>query len=222
MAMKNIIFDFDGTLADTAPLIVATMQKSIEDMGLPFRNDDQIKATIGLRLEEIPSNLGYEIENIGDTFGSIYRKNFEELKYEIQVRLFEGVKETLTILKEKGYKMAIATSRSQRSVLELTESLGIQEYFDYLLGGDNVLEGKPNPESIFKILKDRNWKIEDTIMIGDMAVDILMGRKAGTKTCGVTYGNGKAAKLKEAGANFIIDSIRALTVILEEEVKEER
>lgn len=222
MAMKNIIFDFDGTLADTAPLIVATMQKSIEDMGLPFRNDDQIKATIGLRLEEIPSNLGYEIENIGETFGSIYRKNFEELKYEIQVRLFEGVKETLTILKEKGYKMAIATSRSQRSVLELTESLGIQEYFDYLLGGDNVLEGKPNPESIFKILKDRNWKIEDTIMIGDMAVDILMGRKAGTKTCGVTYGNGKAAQLKEAGASFIIDSIKALTVILEEEVKEER
>lgn len=200
----NIIFDFDGTLADTSRLIVATMQKSIEDYGLPYRNAEQIKATIGVRLEEIPSILWPGITGLGEPFAAIYRENFEKLKDEIQVELFPGVKETLALLLDKGCQMAIATSRGHKSVKELTEQLGIRDYFDYMLGGDNVSEGKPNPESIYKILKDMDWNKENTMMVGDMSVDILMGKNAGVSTCGVIYGNGKELELKEAGADFII------------------
>ena len=213
--IKNIIFDFDGTLADTSKLIVATMQKSILDYGLPFRNEEQIKATIGVRLEEIPSILWPLFTGIGEPFATIYRKNFEELKDKIPVTLFRGVKETLSKLKEGGYKMAIATSRSHRSVEELTKQLGIRDCLAYLLGGNDVSEGKPNPESIFKILSEMDWKKDETMMVGDMAIDILMGKNAEIKTCGVTYGNGKTLELEETGADYIISDFSKLADIIQ-------
>ena len=77
--IRNLIFDFDGTIADTSKLIVATMQKSIGIAKLPYRNEDQIKATIGYRLEEIPSILWPDlssIKNFGESVAAIYRKNF--------------------------------------------------------------------------------------------------------------------------------------------------
>ena len=200
----NFIFDFDGTLADTSELIVATMQKSIKEMGLPFKNEGEIKATIGVRLEEIPSILWPEHEKIGDTFATLYRKHFEMTKKEITVKLYPGVKETLKALKEKGHNLAIATSRSRRSVEELALQLSILDEFDYMLGGDEVSEGKPHAESIYKILQTSGWKKEDTVMVGDMAVDIQMGKAADVRTCGVSYGNGNTTDLKDAGSQEII------------------
>lgn len=202
--INNIIFDFDGTLADTSKLIVATMQKSARDCGLPFRTEERIKATIGVRLEEIPALLWPSFNGLGESFADVYRKNFELLKDTYPVCVFPGVRETLSRLKEKGYKIAIATSRSHRSVEELTNQLGIKDYFSYFLGGNDVSEGKPHPESINKILRETGWKSDETLMVGDMSVDIMMGKNAGIDTCGVTYGNGNRLELEKAGADYII------------------
>ena len=212
--IKNIIFDFDGTLADTSKLIVATMQKSIYDYGLPFRNEKEIRSTIGVRLEEIPSILWPSFKDLGKPFAKIYRNNFEELKDKIPVTLFPGVKDTLSKLKTDGYQMSIATSRSHRSVEELTGQLGVKDNFVYLLGGDDVEAGKPDPESINKTLIEMSWLPDETMMVGDMKVDILMGKNAGTATCGVDNGNGNAEELKETGADFIISKFPELIKIL--------
>ena len=213
--IKNIIFDFDGTLADTSHLVVATMQKSIKELGLPFRNDAQIKSTIGIRLEEIPTILWPSKKDISESFAKIYRKNFEELKDIIPITLFPGVKETLLKLKTREYQMAIATSRSHQSVDELTGQFGIKDCFVVVVGGNDVTDGKPNPESINKILAEETWKPNETIMVGDMTVDIIMGKNAGVKTCGVTYGNGKTLDLEKAGADLLISDFSIIPDILE-------
>ena len=212
--VKNLIFDFDGTLADTSKLIVATMQRSVEQYGLPYRNEEQIRATIGVRLEEIPSILWPHFMNLGKPFATVYRRNFEYLKNEIPVTLFPNVKETLADLKKEGLNMAIATSRSKKSVVELTVQFGIKEYFDCMVGGNEVAEGKPNPESIFRILKDENWNVDETMMVGDMTVDILMGKNAGVLTCGVSYGNGKRLELEDTGANYVVASFPEIKDVL--------
>lgn len=212
--IRNFIFDFDGTLADTSQLIVSTMQKSIEECKLPFRSEDEIKATIGVRLEEIPSILWHDKTGIGEWFANVYRKNFERIKEEIKVSLYPKVQETLSVLKEREYGLVIATSRSKRSVIELAEILGIKGYFDFLLGGDNVSEGKPNPESIYMILEKMKWNPSETMMTGDMPVDILMGKNAGIETCGVTYGNSKETDLKEAGTDYIIKDFSEILNII--------
>lgn len=208
--IKNIIFDFDGTLADTSNLIVATMQKTNEDLGLPYRTAEQIKTTIGVRLEEIPFLLWPNITGLGESFGKIYRENFEKIKNEIPIKLFPGVAETLSKLKEEGYSLALATSRSHKSAVELTQQLGIQDYLNYIVGGDDVLEGKPNPESIYKILKELRCWPDESMMVGDMLVDVKMGKNAGVKTCAVTYGNGDELELKESGADYIFSDFSDL------------
>ena len=207
---RNLIFDFDGTIADTSGLIVATMQKTIDDLHLPSRSDDEIKSTIGVRLHEIPSVLWPELPNLGKIVADTYRQNFDLLKTSVPVNLFRGVEETLFDLKKLGIDMAVATSRSHQSVEELTIKLGIREYFTMLLGGNDVLKGKPDPESIFKILGELAWNENETMMVGDMPVDVLMGKNAGLRTCGVTYGNGSEQDLIMAGADLIISRFQEL------------
>ena len=211
--MKNLIFDFDGTLADTWPLIEAVMMRLIQEMNLPSRTVDEIKTTIGLKLEEAPLILWPDKHDIKDQFVTTYRRIFEEIKDKVDIGLFPGVKETLETLKNSGHRMAIATSRTTQSAEELTRRLGIRDYFDCVLGADKVVNGKPHPETVEKILAEMGWQPGESIMVGDMGVDIKMGRSAGLSTCGVTFGNGKIEDLEAAGADLIIDEFDRLILV---------
>ena len=207
MRIKNIIFDFDGTLADTASLIVATMQSCMRDLNLPVRSEEECRSTIGMRLEEIPSRLWPDISNIGERYSQTYRKNFDELKKTFVLECFPGVTETLKRLNAEGYNLAIATSRNRQSLKELLASLGIGDCFHALVAGDDVTEGKPSPEPVLRILLQMGWKPDATLVVGDMDVDILMGKSAGCHTCGVTYGNGSPQELTDAGADKVVENI---------------
>lgn len=203
--VRNLIFDFDGTIADTAPLIIATMQASISEMGLPPLTDDVCRASIGLRLEEIPAVLWPDIPDLGKRYAATYRRIFDELKRPLKVQCFMGVIDTLRQLHTEGYNMAIASSRHRSSLEEYVNGFGMAGWFDMLVGGDDVVNGKPQPEPVEKILKAQGWNAADTLVVGDAAVDIQMGRSAGAYTCGVTYGNGTRRDLEDAGSDFIID-----------------
>ena len=85
MDFKNIIFDFDGTLADTTANILATMHQTISELGLPPRTDDECRATIGLRLEDIPPVLWPEVQDISEKYAATYRRIFEEVKKKLRV-----------------------------------------------------------------------------------------------------------------------------------------
>ena len=92
--------------------------------------------------------------------------------------------------------------------------MGITDYISYLIGADDVQEAKPKPEPVLKTLVAMHYTANETLVVGDMAVDILMGANAGAKTCGVTWGNGTREEFKEAGADFIIDRMEELIRIV--------
>lgn len=83
-----------------------------------------------------------------------------------------------------------------------------------LVGGGEVKNGKPAPDPVNLILVSQGWINIETLVVGDMAVDILMGKGAGAATCGVTYGNGSIVELKEAGADYMISDFMELTRIV--------
>ena len=209
--VRNIIFDFDGTLADTAPLIIATMQAAIRELDLPLRTNEECRASIGLRLEYIPAALWPGLPDLSARYAAAYRRIFDEMKHQLHVTLFPGVSETLRCLKADGINMAIASSRSHGSLVEYVGGFDMSGYFGMLIGGNDVEKGKPAPDPVIKILNTLGWNAADTLVVGDAAVDILMGRSAGTVTCGVTYGNGTRRALAEAGADFIIDRFVDIT-----------
>ena len=217
MSNGLIIFDFDGTLGDSRRNIVTTMQMTIEELHLPNRSEDECAATIGLPLAECFRTLFPDIqEELIPRCAETYRRFFNENLKNIHPEAFPGVVETLSVLHQKGFTLTIASSRSRNSLMELTRNMGIADYISYLLGADDVKEAKPNPEPVLKTLADMHFDANETVVVGDMPVDILMGTNAGARTCGVTWGNGTKDELENVGANFIIDKIEDILTIVEE------
>ena len=204
--MRLVILDFDGTLGDTRANIVLTMSQTLERKGHPVASEEEIASTIGLPLEEgfrqlIPGIPEDEVVSCALT----YRDIFEANRKLLVPKLFPGVAETLASLVSEGYVLTVASSRSSRSLKGFLKDMDIDGYISYVLGADNVTKAKPDPEPVLKTLSDLGFAPEDALVVGDMPVDILMGKRAGTMTCGVTYGNSCREDLSAAGADMIID-----------------
>ena len=206
--IKLAILDFDGTLGDTTDLIVRTTQAAIKKLGLPERSDEQCASMIGLRLVEIPPVLFPECDVDRDVYAATYRRIFNELNTDGAVQLYPNVIETLKEMKRRGIILTIASSRSNASLTEYINNLGLSSTITYILGANDVKQGKPHPEAVLKTLEKYNIPAEEAIMVGDTIFDIEMGRNAGTKTCGVTYGNGSRESLSTA--DWLIDDFSQL------------
>ena len=213
--VRVIILDFDGTLGDTRANIVLTMRQTLQKRGYPVPDEDTIAATIGLPLEEGFRQL---LPGISDTetaaCAATYREIFEANRKLLIPKLFPKVRETLAVLKEKGYVLTIASSRSSRSLKGFLCDMEIDGFITYILGADNVRLAKPDPEPVLKTLSDLGFTAGEALVVGDMPVDILMGKRAGALTCGVTYGNSTRDALLAAGADYMIDDFGSLLPLL--------
>ena len=205
---KIIILDFDGTLADTVAVIIKTMHATIKELGLPSRTDEECASMIGLRLIEIPPVLFPECNIDGELYAQTYRRLFHTYNVEGAVNLYPNVYETLTELKKRGLILTIASSRNNVSLMGYIESLNLTSIISYVLGADDVKEGKPNPEAVVRTLEHFGFTPEETIVVGDTVFDIQMGKNAGTRTCGVTYGNGSQESISDA--TWVIDDFAQL------------
>ena len=208
--MKLIILDFDGTLADTQGLIVQTMQQTIASLGLEPRTDEQCASMIGLPLKQAFTDLIPMTDAMGEHCVDTYRQIFNENNAAYTIPAFPNVLETLRLLSQKGYTLTIASSRSHRSLMEFVEDMDLQEVLSYVLGADDVTQAKPNPEPVLKTLEKFGCTPDEALVVGDTWYDIEMGRRAGVRTCGVTYGNGTREELIHAGADFLIDNFGEL------------
>ena len=211
MNIELVIFDFDGTLGDTRGIVVTTMQQTLQEYGLPVCSDEECAATIGLPLagcfrQLIPEATDEVIQQCVDT----YHRLFDINKNRIKPQAFPHVIETLEELHRQGIRMTVATSRGIDSLKDLLTDMGIIQFFDYLLGADNVTKHKPDPEPVLQTLRTMHIDAAETLVVGDMPVDILMGSRAGCRTCAVTYGNATREELEEAGADYIIDDFNDL------------
>lgn len=212
---RLLIFDFDGTLADTHELIIQTNQEAMRRMGFPVLEDRVISRTIGLPLEEGILTMFPQLarEDL-PAWVKTYRTIFDELKTKIIPGLFPHVKETLEALHARGYVLTVASSRLSLSLNDFLRDMGIAPFFSYVLGADNVSAAKPDPEPVLKTLRDLHFRADEVLVVGDMPVDILMGKRAGAFTCGVTYGNSDREALKKAGANHVLDDFGRLPEII--------
>lgn len=209
--MPCIIFDFDGTLADTNKGIIGTFQATLKKMGREAVNDEAIKSVIGLPLKQnFTVGAGMSDED-ADKAVDIYRELFMDIALQ-SVTLFPGVKETLKTLSERGIPMAVASSRGEDSLIKLCHFLGISEYIPdrHIFGVEAVARPKPAPDMVYAVLARLGAKPEDTLVIGDATYDIEMGKAAGAHTCGVTYGNQSAEQLFTAMPDYMVDDLRKL------------
>ena len=210
-----VIFDFDGTLADTRQIIIMAKQEANKQLGLPFRDEEACAATIGLTAEAgllaMYPDLPDEMVKEG---ARVYRGLFEEYKNKMPPVLFPHVKETIEALERAGVRMSVASSRTTPSLMDFLETMGLVPHFDLIIGSNDTKKYKPDPEPVLLTLSKLGFAPERTLVVGDMPYDILMGRNASTAACGVTYGNASAEALWESGANEVIDDFAMLTKIV--------
>lgn len=207
-----VILDFDGTIADTQSLIVKTMQQTMKELGMEVMPRENCAKTIGLRLEE-GFQLLYKIPyDEAVRCAATYRKIFEENKKKMVVEPFPHVIETIKQMIKDKHVVAIASSRSRASLLEYVRQMHIENCISCIVAANDVEKVKPAPEMVMKVMKEVNGNPEDTIVVGDMTYDIEMGKNAGTKTCGVTYGNGTPEQL--LAADYVIDDFAELIALI--------
>ena len=211
MPIQLIILDFDGTLADTRDNIVRTLQASMHQLNLPVADEAACASTIGLKLDDACRHLYPDgPADLADRFVETYREIFFRNKESLVPAPFPHVLPTLRQLRQRGVVLTIASSRGTGSLHAFIDAMGLRDCISYVLGADSVEHTKPHPEPVLRTLCETGIDAAHTLVVGDMPVDILMGRNAGVQTCGVTYGNATRDQLQAAGADFLIDDFAEL------------
>lgn len=210
---RLVILDFDGTLADTQPIIIASIQHTLREMHLPERTDAECRSIIGLPLVQCFTTLCGIDDATAERCAEVYRRVFDELNTDGTVALFPHVLDTLTALHEQGLLLAICSSRGRPTLDGFVKTFHLEKYISAIVSANDVQQHKPHPEPVQKILAALGVAPEEAVIVGDASYDILMGRAAGCRTVGVTYGNQTAADLRAAGADHLIDDFMKLNEI---------
>lgn len=181
-----IIFDWDGTLANSTQLIVDAICKGSVDVGLPEPTQSAASGIIGLGFREATYDL----------FGQIPDAQLAELmaRYtyyyglgEDHIPLFDGVTEAVTHLTEKGVPLAVATGKGRRGLNKALANSGIAHHFIATRCVDEC-HSKPNPQMILDLMEEVAATPERTLMVGDTSFDLQMAKNANVASLGVTYG----------------------------------
>jgi pyrophosphatase PpaX len=184
MVIKAVIFDFDGTLADTLPVCFLAFESVFKKFDDREVTSEEIKAMFG------PSETGIIRENLNNNnhdeaielYYEIYRERHENL-----VQNNEDINTLLSKLKSNGYKLGIVTGKARRSLDISLGCLGLDEFFDVIITGDDVEFPKPHPEGIYKALEYLGVLPNEAVFLGDSDADIMAGKQANVFTIGVHW-----------------------------------
>ncbi len=210
---KLVVFDMDGTLIDSQAIIIAAMRRGFERMGLAPPEDHDTLSIVGLSLREAmirlaPRSPEPEIAALADG----YKQSFIELRRENGAEaaspLYPGAREALTRLsRETGTMMGVATGKAMRGLRHALEAHDLGGFFQTLQTADGH-PSKPHPSMLTTAMRDAGTV--RGAMVGDTEFDIHMAKNAGLAAIGVSWGYHPVERLREAGADIVIDHFDAL------------
>jgi pyrophosphatase PpaX len=166
--ITTVIFDFDGTLADTNQLIINSFKHTYNEFCIEC-DEEHVLSTFGEPLITT-MNRDFSGHNIEDVL-KCYRE-YQLKRFNNEVRLYDNVVETLKYLKRKNIKMAIVTSRMKQSTLDAIKDLNIDLYFDVVVTADDTVNHKPHKEPLLKAISELNSSVSETYYVGDSKFDM--------------------------------------------------
>ena len=198
--VKNLLFDVDGTLADTTALILYTFEETFRILGLPPRSEEEVLSQIGrplhLQARDIDPERAVEIF---DLYQNLYARHHDRLAKE-----FPGVRESLAGLKARGYRLAVVTSKRSSSTADDLEYFGLQPYFDAVVTADDTGRHKPHPEPVLKALERLGAAREEATFIGDSPYDLRSAHAARVLAGAVEWGPFPREKLEAEKPDYWI------------------
>ncbi|WP_341366741.1 HAD-IA family hydrolase [Yoonia sp. BS5-3] len=198
--MRTVIFDLDGTLADTSGDLIAAANTCFRGLGLGDLLDPAADAATALRGGRAMLNLGFSrIEGFGEAdVDAQYPILLAAYATDIDTHtvLYPGAMEAVEKLKTDGYAVGIATNKPEGLAETLMQSLGVRDAFASLIGADTLPVRKPDPEHHFEAVRRAGGDPKRSLLVGDTATDRNTSRNAGVPSVLVTFGPGRDDVLK--------------------------
>jgi 2-phosphoglycolate phosphatase len=209
--IRGIIFDFDGTLIDSYEAIAESLNHVRTSFSLPAVPAEEVRPMVGHGLERlIEKAIGPERVEEGVR---LFRQSYARL-CEGKTSILPQVKETLDTLDRRGYQMAIATNKPSYFARDILKALEIDHLFVEVLGPNDVERPKPDPEMIETIIMRIGLSPEEIVYVGDMPLDVEVGRRAGVAVYAVPTGSSGRDALLEARPDRLLHRFSDLLTFL--------
>ncbi|SFE93479.1 pyrophosphatase PpaX [Alteribacillus iranensis] len=203
MTIDTVLFDLDGTLINTNELIIASFEHVLETYAPGSYNREDIIQFIGPPLDESFRKID---PDRAEEMIELYQKH-NLANHTTLLEEYEGVKETVAVLHERGFRLGVVTTKRKKSAHTGLEEAGLLSYFATIITFDDVENVKPHPEPIEKAIQQTGSSPDQTIMVGDSQYDILGGKNAGVKTAGVGWSIKGEDYLRSLEPTIILDTM---------------
>jgi phosphoglycolate phosphatase len=211
---KLAIFDFDGTLVDSAPGIVDVMRDVIAEYKLPHMILDEWQNLVGVPLmRQMEIIFPDKSEEYWLEVATRYRAIYDTQAIEI-CPLFPFLIEMLESLKKEDIKITIASSKRRHLISTVLDHHKLSHFFALVVGAQDVANHKPHPESVLQTLEKLGLQAEDAVVIGDATYDLDMARNAGVDAIGVTTGIHTAEILKSSEPKYIVKGLHEVLPLI--------
>lgn len=209
--IRAVVFDVDGTLLDTREFIAQAFEYSLAMHGHCVPERESLMSSVsGIHLKDCyllfaPNG---DVHALMDTHRAFQLDRFD------LILAYHGLHELLDMLREQNIKLGVCSSRAQtlKPSLEHVQAL---RYFDAVLDANDVVQHKPHPEGVLRVLALLGVPAGNSVMIGDTTVDIGAGKSAQcAMTIGVTHGFGTRSDLEAAGATHVVDSLSEILPLI--------
>lgn len=211
-----VIFDWDGTLADTKHVLINSFQQVLKEIGCNV-NDDYIERRIGIGPRNLlkdalkDAKIPFDEEVIDKLVKEKIKRHIELIK---NINLFEGTIELLNFLKNK-VKMALATMGNRRVIDLLLIEKDVRKYFDVVITFEEVKKAKPDPEIFLKSAMKLKCQPERCIVLEDSIFGVIAAKKAAMKCIAVLSGSYSKEELEKEKPDLIVNSINEKKKILD-------
>ncbi len=217
LSAKLIIFDLDGTLADTVESITEAMNAALTEMGLPLRDEAYIRRSVGNGSRTLCVRVLPEDRRDDATVAKllkIYDRTYGETYMHVK-SLYPGMTDALEALHARGYKMAVFSNKQDAYVKNLCRALLPEGYFGAAEGQLDGRPIKPDPATALEICARLGIAPEDAVMVGDGETDVELSLRGGLTPVSVTWGFRSREQLAAAGGKIFVDSTADLPDIFE-------
>jgi pyrophosphatase PpaX len=209
---KAVVFDLDGTLANTIPTVARLYSHVLQQY-------TGRKWTLAELLHYFgpPEDIIFERITNDKTLSATMLAEYYRLSetHGAEFRAFTGIAEVLAKLQALGVRLGVFTSGVTEAALIRLRHAGLRDFFEAVIGGDQVTNYKPHPEGLQRLLQQFEVEPQTTLFIGDSPLDVHAGRAAGVKTAGVLWGVGTRASLLAAEPGHLLDHPHELYQVIQ-------
>ncbi len=204
------VFDLDGTLVDTLGDITTAVNSALNDLEYDPLAPNQVKRLLGFGTQYMMSGaMKTDKPALLTKAEQLFKQYYREVGLQT-TKPFPGIIQTLESIKDNGSKLAIATNKPTEGAYQILNGLGLTSTFGIIIAGDSLSIQKPDPEVLHHILEHFKMDVEKAVMIGDMDVDMITGKNAGTATAAVTWGYGSLPRLKATSPDFVLERVEEI------------